>query len=63
MKILLFKKTFPESDWLTGNHSYCRNPAWEEAREFCYVNQTHKGFCAVRTCGNQWLHKTVMIRS
>ena len=36
----------------TRGHNYCRNPGGEEDREFCYVNQTHTGFCAVKTCGN-----------
>ena len=35
----------------TIGHNYCRNPGGEEDREFCYFNQTHTGFCAVRTCG------------
>ena len=36
----------------TRGHNYCRNPGGEEDREFCYINQTHTGFCAVKTCGN-----------
>ena len=36
----------------TRGHNYCRNPAGEEEREFCYFNLTHKGLCAVKTCGN-----------
>ena len=35
----------------TRDHNFCRNPGGEEDREFCYVNQTHTGFCAVKTCG------------
>ena len=36
----------------TRGHNYCRNPGVKEDREFCYINQTHTGFCAVKTCGN-----------
>ena len=35
----------------TRGHNYCRNPGGEEDREFCYYNQTHRGLCAVKTCG------------
>ena len=36
----------------TRCHNYCRNPGVKQDREFCYFNQTHTGFCAVKTCGN-----------
>ena len=45
----------------TRGHSYCRNPGGEEDREFCYVNQTHRGFCAVKTCGDVVLHLRIFI--
>ena len=36
----------------TRGHNYCRNPGRLEDREFCYVNQTHRALCAVKTCGD-----------
>ena len=37
----------------TRGHNYCRNPGGQEDREFCYYNQTSRGFCAVKTCGEK----------
>ena len=41
-----------ETEWLLGDHNYCRNPGNKAGvREFCYVNQTHRGSCVVKSCG------------
>ena len=50
---------FPDQE--TRGHNYCRNPGGEEDREFCYVDQTHRGFCAVKTCGDVVLHLRIFI--
>ena len=34
-----------------GEHNYCRNPAREKDREFCYVSHTRRELCTVRSCG------------
>ena len=40
-----------ETEWLIGDHNYCRNPGFDESTEFCYVNESQRALCAVKTCG------------
>ena len=43
------EEDYSENEPETIGHNYCRK--FTEDREWCYINQTHTGFCAVKTCG------------
>ena len=53
-------QTWNETQWLTGDHNYCRNPGFAESTEFCYVNESQRALCAVKTCG-KYLHQSRLL--